>query len=208
MPSASSPSRPLLVLATQNPGKARELQALLADAPFEVRALADFPGATLPAETADTYRGNALLKARAAARLTKGWGLGDDSGLEVDALGGAPGVQSARYGNPGLDDAGRVALLLEALAAVPPEQRTARFRCVIAVVEPGGREHVAEGVVEGVIAAAPRGTGGFGYDPVFFYPPLGLTLAELPPEEKLRVDHRGRAVRAIGPFWRTHAKCV
>lgn len=202
MPSAFSPSRPLLVLATLNPGKARELRALLADAPFEVRALADFPGAPLPAETADSYRGNALLKARAAAQFTKGWGLGDDSGLEVDALGGAPGVQSARYGGPALDDAGRVALLLQALAAVPPEKRNARFRCVIAVVGPDGREHFAEGVVEGVIAPAPRGTGGFGYDPVFYYPPLGRTLAEVTPEEKMAVDHRGRAVRAARRFLR------
>lgn len=202
MPSASSPSRPLLVLATLNPGKARELRALLADAPFEVRALADFPGAPLPAETADSYRGNALLKARAAARLAGAWGLGDDSGLEVDALGGAPGVQSARYGGPALDDAGRVALLLQALAAVPPEKRNARFRCVIAVVGPDGREHFAEGVVEGVIAPAPRGTGGFGYDPVFYYPPLGRTLAEVTPEEKMAVDHRGRAVRAARRFLR------
>jgi len=99
-----------------------------------------------------------------------------------------------------LDDAGRVARLLESLAAVPPEKRTARFRCVIAVVEPDGREQFAEGVVEGVIAAAPRGTGGFGYDPVFYYPPLGRTLAEVTPAEKMAVDHRGRAVRAARRF--------
>lgn len=188
--------RPRLVLGTLNPGKARELLALLAGVPFEVTALADDPGATLPEETADTYEGNALLKARAAARGRSAWGLGDDSGLEVDALGGAPGARSARYGGPDLDDAGRVARLLAALAAVPPEKRTARFRCVIALVDPAGREHLAEGVVEGVIAGAPRGAGGFGYDPVFWYPPRGCTLAELTPEEKMAVDHRGRAVRA------------
>jgi XTP/dITP diphosphohydrolase len=196
VPSASSPSRPRLVLATLNPAKARELVALLGDVPFELTALAEIPGAALPEETEDTYRGNALLKARAAARLAPGWVLADDSGLEVDALGGAPGVRSARYGRPALGDAGRYALLLEALAGVPPEKRTARFRCVIAILDPAGRESLAEGVVEGVIAEAPRGTNGFGYDPVFYYPPLGCTLAELPFEEKARVDHRGQAVRA------------
>jgi XTP/dITP diphosphohydrolase len=200
VPSASSPSRPLLVLATLNAGKARELTALLADLPFEVRGLGDFPGAALPEESEDSYRGNALLKARAAARVARAWALGDDSGLEVDALGGAPGVRSARYGGPGLDDAGRCARLLEALAGVPPDKRTARFRCVIAVVDPGGREHVAEGVVQGVIAEAPRGTHGFGYDPIFYYPPLGRTFGELAPSEKARVDHRGRAVRAARRF--------
>jgi XTP/dITP diphosphohydrolase len=198
--SASSASRPRLVLATLNPGKARELTALLGDVPFEVTSLAELPGATLPDETGETYRENALLKARAAARLGGGWALGDDSGIEVDALGGAPGVRSARYGGPGLDDRGRYARLLEALRGVPPGKRTARFRCVIAVVDGAGREHVAEGVVEGLIAEAPRGTHGFGYDPVFYYPPLERTFAELPPEEKARVDHRGRAVRAARRF--------
>ena len=165
-----------------------------------MRALGEFPGAALPDETDDSYRGNALLKARAAARLTNAWALGDDSGIEVDALGGAPGARSARYGGPGLDDAGRCARLLEALAGVPPEKRAARFRCVIALADPAGREHVAEGVVEGVIAEAPRGTHGFGYDPVFYYPPLGRTFGELRPSEKARVDHRGRAVRAARRF--------
>ncbi len=200
MASASSPSRPRLLLATLNRAKARELAALLGDVPFEVVPLADVPGATLPEETEDTYRDNALLKARAAARLAPGWVLADDSGLEVDALGGAPGVRSARYGGPALDDAGRYALLLGALAGVPPAKRTARFRCVVAVVDPAGRESLAEGVVEGVIAEAPCGTGGFGYDPVFFYPPRGCTLAELSPADKARFDHRGRAVRAARRF--------
>ncbi len=200
MPSASSPSRPLLVLATLNAAKGHELAALLADLPFEVRALAEVPGATLPDETEDSYRSNALLKARAAARLTGAWALADDSGLEVDALGGAPGVRSARFGGPGLDDAGRCALLLEQLAGVPPEKRTARFRCVVAVVDPAGREWLAEAVAEGVITDAPRGTNGFGYDPLFVYPALGRTFAELSPSEKARVDHRGQAVRAARRF--------
>lgn len=156
--------------------------------------LADWPGAAVPDETADTYAGNALIKARAAAGLTGCLVLADDSGLEVDALGGAPGLRSARYGGPGLDDAGRVRLLLDALRAVPAAERTARFRCVIALVEPDGRERLVKGTVEGRIAEAPRGKGGFGYDPVFFYPPLGRTLAELSEAEKARVSHRARAV--------------
>jgi XTP/dITP diphosphohydrolase len=196
VPSASSVSRPRLVLATLNPGKVLELTALLAGVPFEVVALAAFPGATLPEEGADSYRDNALLKARAVARAEGAWALGDDSGLEVDALGGAPGVRSARYGGPGLDDRGRCARLLEALAGVPAEQRTARFRCVVALVDPAGHEHLTEGVVEGLIAEAPRGAHGFGYDPVFYYPPRACTFAELASEETRRVDHRGRAVRA------------
>jgi XTP/dITP diphosphohydrolase len=160
---------------------------------FEVGSLADYPGAVPPEENQDTYEGNALLKARAAARLTGQWALGDDSGLEVDALGGAPGLHSARYGGPGLDDPGRCARLLEALRDVPDERRGARFRCVIAIVDPGGREWVVEGVAEGRILRAPRGTGGFGYDPLFFYPPLGRTFGELSDEEKSHVSHRARA---------------
>lgn len=169
---------------------------LLDGVPFTVRALVEYPGAALPEETETTYRGNALLKARAAAQLTGAVALADDSGLEVDALGGAPGVYTARFGGPGLDDAGRVALLLAHLRGVPPARRTARFRCVIAIVTPDGDERLAEGIAEGVIAEAPRGRGGFGYDPVFVHPPLGRTFAELAPDEKARVDHRGAAMRA------------
>jgi XTP/dITP diphosphohydrolase len=185
-----------LVLATLNRAKGRELVALLGDVPFEVRMLADWPGATSPEETADTYAGNALIKARAAVELTGCLVLADDSGLEVDALGGAPGLRSARFGGPGLSDAGRVQVLLDALRGVPAERRTARFRCAIAIVQPGGGEQLAEGTVEGLIAEVPRGRGGFGYDPVFFHPPLGRTLAELTEEEKARVGHRGLAVAA------------
>lgn len=183
----------VLVLATLNRGKARELVELLGDVPFDVRLLADYPGAVGPEETEATYRGNALLKARAAVGLTGAWALGDDSGLEVDALGGAPGVRSARYGGPGLDDAGRCALLLRALRDVPDGRRGARFRCVIAIVDPEGREWVVEGVVEGMITREPRGTGGFGYDPLFYYPPLGRTFGELGDAEKSGVSHRARA---------------
>ena len=195
--SASSRSDRRLVVATLNRGKLRELATLLADLPFELVLLADRAGASLPDETGETYADNALIKARAAAQATGLPALADDSGLEVDALGGAPGVRSARYGGAGLDDAGRTARLLEALRDVPDARRTARFRCVIGLVEPGGAERLVEGTAEGVIARAPRGTHGFGYDPVFFYPALGRTFAELTPDEKRRVDHRGAAVRAL-----------
>ncbi len=194
--SARSASRRPLVVATLNPAKARELIALLVDLPFELQPLSEFPGARLPEETEDSYQGNALLKARAAASLSRTLALADDSGIEVDALGGSPGVRSARFGGPGLDDAGRCRRLLEALRDVPSERRTARFRCVIAVADPDGREDVVTGAVEGVILEAPRGHGGFGYDPLFFYPPLGRTFAELSEVEKAEVSHRGRALGA------------
>jgi XTP/dITP diphosphohydrolase len=190
-------ARPPLVLATLNPAKGRELAALLVDLPLDVRLLAEWPGATLPEETGASYAANALLKARAAARQTGGLALADDSGLEVDALAGAPGLRSARYGGPGLDDAARCQRLLDALADVPAPRRIARFRCVIALVDPAGPEHLLEGTAEGVILDAPRGRGGFGYDPLFFYPPLGRTFAELSEAEKAEVSHRGRAVAAV-----------
>ena len=190
----SSSSRPCLVVATLNPAKARELASLLGDIPFEVVGLSTIPGAALPPEGEDSYRANALAKARAAARRSDAVALADDSGLEVDALGGRPGVSSARYGAAGLSDAGRCAALLAELSGVPPERRAARFRCVVALVSPDGREEVVEGVAEGRITDGARGTGGFGYDPVFFYPPLVRTFAELDPGQKNRVSHRGKAL--------------
>ncbi len=194
MPTAASPSSRRLVIASLNRAKVRELTDLLGALPYVVVPLADVPGATLPEETADTYEGNALLKARAVDALDGDVVLADDSGLEVDALGGAPGVRSARFGGPGLDDAGRTALLLEQLRGVPLERRTARFRCVIAIVGRTGKARTVEGVVEGLIADAPRGKGGFGYDPVFVHPGSGRTLAELSEAEKSRVSHRALAV--------------
>ena len=193
MPTAASPSSRRLVIASLNRAKVRELTELLGALPYVVVALADVPGATLPEETADSYEGNALLKARAVAARDGDVVLADDSGLEVDALGGAPGVRSARFGGPGLDDAGRTALLLEQLRGVPPERRTARFRCVIAIAGGTGQVRTVEGVVEGVIADAPRGGGGFGYDPVFLHPPSGRTFGELSEAEKSRVSHRALA---------------
>jgi XTP/dITP diphosphohydrolase len=134
-----------------------------------------------------------------ACRLSPvAWVLADDSGLEVDALGGAPGVFSARYAGPGATDADNVAKLLEALRGMPDEARIARFRCSLALLAPDGCLRSVDGVCEGRIAHAPRGTGGFGYDPVFLLPDRGLTVAELPPEEKNRISHRGQALaRAV-----------
>ena len=187
--------RPLF-LATSNAGKVRELRALLEGVPFEIRSLADYPPFVMPEETGATYAENALIKARAAAAHTGEVALGDDSGLEVDALDGVPGLYSARFGGPGLDDRGRLAKLLEVMERVPDEKRTARFVCVIALVAPDGHETLVEGVCEGRITRAPRGAGGFGYDPVFFYPPLGATFGELSDEAKAEVSHRGLAAAA------------
>jgi XTP/dITP diphosphohydrolase len=183
------------VLATANRAKAREMAALLAGIPFRIVNLSDFPGVSLPPEGETSYAENALGKARAVASATGELALADDSGIEVDALGGAPGVLSARYGGSGLTDPERCEVMLREMASVPREKRTARFRCLIAIVCPRrGRETTVEGVVEGVLLESPRGTGGFGYDPLFFYPPLGRGFAELPAEEKNRVSHRAQAI--------------
>ena len=150
----------------------------------------------MPAEDGDTYEANARIKAVATARHTGALSLGDDSGIEVDALGGAPGIRSARFGGPGLDDRGRVRHLLAQIADVPDAARTARFRCVIALASPEGSVHTVSGECEGRITREPRGAGGFGYDPVFFYPPLGRTFGEISDDAKATVSHRGRAAAA------------
>ena len=183
-----------LLLATRNPGKLAELRALLADLPIEVAAAVDAPEVD---ETGSTFAENARLKALAVARWSGEWALADDSGLEVDALGGRPGVLSSRYAGSGATDAERNARLLAELADVPDAARTARFRCVIALAAPDGRVWMREGACEGRIARAPRGSHGFGYDPVFLLPERGLTMAELPPEEKSRISHRARALSAM-----------
>ena len=148
------------------------------------------------AETGRTFTENAIQKATAYARLSGLWTWADDSGLEVDALGGEPGIHSARYAGPDASDEDRYRLLLRRLAHVPPGQRSARFRCVVALATPEGRVETAEGRCEGEIALAPRGAHGFGYDPIFYLPERGKTMAELPLEEKNRISHRGQAARA------------
>lgn len=185
-----------VVLATGNAGKAQELQALLGPS-WEI-VLQSTLGVEPVEETGSTFAENALLKARHAAAATGLPALADDSGLEVDALGGAPGVRSARYAGPGATDAANVERLLAALSGIPPAGRTARFRCVLAFVRSADDPApvLADGSWEGHIAAAPRGEGGFGYDPVF-EDPAGRTAAELPPAEKNARSHRGRALRQL-----------
>ena len=192
---------PVLVVATGNAGKLAELRALLAPLPLRVAGLAEFPPVDLP-EEGDDYAANAEAKARAAAFALALPALGDDSGLEVDALGGAPGPRSARYGGPGLADADRTALLLRELGARGGDRR-ARFVCVAALALPDGAVRSARGTCEGRIGRAPRGANGFGYDPVF-EPDLpggdaGRTFAELDAAAKDHLSHRGRAVRALLP---------
>ncbi len=202
------PRRPLIV-ATTNPGKLREFRALLSDLPYEISSLGDL-GAAAPEETGATFLDNARLKARhaAAAAAAAGFGganaqdalaIADDSGLEVEALGGAPGIYSARYAGAGADDAANNAKLLRALEGVPAERRRARYRCALVLVSApdDAAPLIAEGVWEGTIVDVPRGGGGFGYDPHFWLPDLGRTAAELDPAQKNRLSHRGIAMRRL-----------
>lgn len=186
-----------LVVATRNRGKFREIAAILGDWPGSLRSLEEFPGLPEAVEDGPTLAENALKKARWVAAQTGLPALADDSGLEVEALEGAPGVHSARFGGPGLTDAERNGLLLEQLREVPSEQRRARFRCVVALVLPDGREWSAEGTCEGQITLEPVGTCGFGYDPIFEVAGWGRTMAELPLEVKNTLSHRARALRAL-----------
>jgi XTP/dITP diphosphohydrolase len=197
-----------LVVATRNANKLVEIRAGLADLAYEITGAGDHPGTPEVDEDAPTLEGNAEKKARWVAAATGLLALADDTGLEVDALGGAPGVYSARWAGPGCTYADNNAKLLRELAAVPDARRTARFRCVIAIAAPGPaapdfesrvrgcRVTLHEGRVEGRILTQPRGTQGFGYDPVFWIPALGRTLAELPLDEKNRISHRARALAA------------
>ncbi len=188
-----------LVVATENEGKRREIALALAlsGTEMDVRGLDAIEDQTPVPETGATFEENARIKARAWSSRTDALVLADDSGLEVDALHGDPGVRSARYGDPGLDDQGRVNLVLERLAGVPEDKRTARFRCVLALAQDGKILETFEGVVEGQITTAPRGTNGFGYDPIFFHPPSGCTTAELTTEDKQRISHRGQALARL-----------
>jgi XTP/dITP diphosphohydrolase len=182
-----------LLLATRNQGKVKELAELLAGLPYEMISL-DYAGITGEVEeTGATFMENAILKAAAYAAVSGVLTLADDSGLEVDALGGRPGVLSARYGGPGLSDEDRVDLLLKGLKDVPWEKRTARFRCVIAIAGLGGNVRTVEGVIEGVIQYKPEGSNGFGYDPIFYLPDKQCTTAQLPSQEKNLISHRGQA---------------
>ena len=183
-----------VVFASSNPGKLKEVQALLGEG-WEVKSAQDFPHIPEVIEDLDTFEGNAAKKARTFARETGLWALADDSGLVVDALDGRPGVYSARYAPT---EAERIAKMLAELKDVPPARRTARFVCVLALVLPSGEEKLTRGTCEGSIGCAPKGTQGFGYDPIFVLPG-GKTMAELSGEEKAAVSHRGHAFRAMLP---------
>jgi XTP/dITP diphosphohydrolase len=182
-----------LLIATHNPGKLREYEDLLADLPL-ILTWPGREGIDLEVEeTGESFRQNAVLKAQAYAQASGLLTLADDSGLEVDVLGGEPGVFSSRYAGPEADDEDRVRLLLRKLEGVPWEERTARFRCVIALATPQGEMWIAEGSCEGIIAFEPQGEHGFGYDPAFYLPQFGQTMAQLPAEVKNRISHRARA---------------
>jgi len=185
-----------LLIATHNAGKIREYQSLLADLPLEVTSL-EAEGITLDVEeNGATFAENAILKACTYARISGLWTWADDSGLEVDALDGAPGVYSARYAGPGASDRDRYLKLIDELRSIGDAPRTARFQCVVAICLPDGEVHTTDGRVEGRIIDEPRGDGGFGYDPVFYLPDRDATMAELSQETKNRISHRGQAARA------------
>lgn len=186
-----------VLLATRNPAKSLEIREILSGLGARWRTLEEFPGVLDAEEIGATFAENARLKALYYAEATGYTSLADDSGLEVDALGGRPGVHSARYAGPEKDDAANNALLVSELVGVPAERRTARFRCAAALAEPGRIIAQAEGTIEGVIIDGPRGENGFGYDPHFLVPHLGRTTAELTTSEKSRISHRGYALRSL-----------
>lgn len=186
-----------LLVATANPGKVREFETGLQRHGIEVVGLSALSDATSVEETGATFLDNAILKAEAFSRRTDLPVLADDSGLEVDALEGRPGVLSARFGGPHLSDAARCRAVLKGLIDVPDERRTARFRCVLALARGGRTLSTHEGSVEGRILRELRGKNGFGYDPIFLYPEAGRTFAELSVEEKEVVSHRGRALASL-----------
>lgn len=201
MHSTESPIKEIL-LATRNSDKVRELTALLRDLGIRIRTLVDFPTAPEVEEDGATCEANALKKAMEIASATGIPSVADDTGLEVDALGGRPGVFAARYAGEGATYEENCRKLLKELAGVPPARRTARFLTVAALAMPGGHSRVAMGTLVGVIAEKCVGSQGFGYDPVFFVPELGRTLAELTAEEKNRVSHRAKAFRAMADVLR------
>lgn len=194
-----------LLIATTNKGKIVELRSLLSSLSLPLRSLAEFTEVADVPETGTTFAENAILKARGYATQTQLWTLADDSGLEVDALGGAPGVYSARYGGEGLADADRVKRLLEALSQSGDEDRRARFVCVIAIADPSGEIlNLSTGICEGTIAYAPRGVNGFGYDPVFVPEGYDESFGELTTAIKERISHRARALAAARAFLLDH----
>jgi XTP/dITP diphosphohydrolase len=195
-----------LLLATGNSHKLRELKQMLDGLPYEVVSPADVGTCGDVAETGSSFEENATLKATTLAAASGLLTLADDSGLEVEALDGAPGIYSARYAGEDASDADRVAYLLKKLEGVPPSQRQARFRCVIAIATPQGKTELFEGECRGFITLEPCGQHGFGYDPVFFVPEYNMTMAELPPETKNRISHRARAIARAVEYLKTRQR--
>lgn len=192
-----------LLVATHNEGKLTEYNDILGNGRIAFLTLSDVGITEDVPETGSTFRENAILKATAYAEQTGLLTLADDSGLEVAALGGRPGVLTARYGGPGLSMAERYTLLLQEMTEIPDSLRAAQFCCVIALAAPDGTIlGMSEGVCRGKISWEPSGEAGFGYDPIFYFPEYGLTMAQLRPAEKHRISHRGRAVEAIAPLLR------
>jgi len=200
VPPSSAPGFLDVVLATRNPGKVREFVELMHDLPIQVYALDAFPQIGPLPEDGLTYTENAIGKAATVARLTGRIAVADDSGLEVDALQGGPGPQSRRFLGDHASDTARNARILKLLHAVPSERRAARYRAVVAVALPGGEVRTFEGSCEGKITTSARGSGGFGYDPIFLVPAYGKTMAQLPLALKNRISHRARAFAAARPF--------
>jgi XTP/dITP diphosphohydrolase len=186
-----------LLLATNNEAKVREYRDLLRSLPFKLVTSAEIGMTTIVDEVGESLEENARLKAMASASKSQLLALADDSGLEVDALGGEPGRLSARYAGEKASDRDRISYLLAKLEGVPRQRRSARFRCIIAVATPEGRVELCSGECRGYITLEPRGEQGFGYDPIFYLPELGKTMAELPLEIKNRVSHRGQAARKV-----------
>lgn len=195
-----------VLLATQNQGKVKELQELLADAQVEVLSLRDIGNWEEVEETGSTFAENAALKARAAAERTGYISIADDSGLEVDALEGAPGVYSARFAGEPKDDERNNDKLLKLLADIPEDERTGRFRCALVIATPEGKEYFTEGTAEGKILRTRRGQGGFGYDPLFFMPDFGRTMAELTMSQKNKLSHRAQAFQKAIPILKELAR--
>lgn len=189
-----------LLIASKNPGKVQEIAQLLEEIGVRLLLPGDLGLMLEVSEMGKTYRENARKKAAAYARFSGLVTLGDDSGLEVDALGGAPGLHTARFAGPGASDAERYGLLLRKLEGIPASRRSARFHCAVAIARPDGKVvAITAGICEGTIAFEPAGVNGFGYDPVFFLPEYGCTMAELPANVKNRISHRARAVKAARP---------
>lgn len=191
-----------LLIATTNPHKVEEFRGLLAGLPYDLVSLTDVGVAADVAETGTTFAGNATIKALAYADLTGLLALADDSGLEIDALDGAPGLYSARWAGPDVSYVVRNRMIVEKLAGLPAARRGARYRCAIAIAAPApcGLQGVVEGTLEGRIAEEPSGEGGFGYDPIFLVPEYGRTVGQMSADEKSRISHRARAAQAARPL--------